>query len=94
MKVGMIGTHYPRASHREEFISRVHQVAEVFQRTPGCLSADCWLSGVGDAVISIVQWESDEAFAAGFAAVEAAGLDIAYDERESQPREILRLVSA
>ncbi|MGV9770842.1 antibiotic biosynthesis monooxygenase [Streptosporangium sp. NPDC003464] len=92
MKVGMVASHYPHASHREEFISRVHQVAEVFRGTAGCLSADCWVSA--DAVISIVQWESEDAFAASFAAITAAGLDLAYDERESRPREILRLVAA
>ncbi|MFD1931281.1 antibiotic biosynthesis monooxygenase family protein [Nonomuraea mangrovi] len=92
MKVGMVASHYPHASYREEFVSRVHQVAEEFRRTPGCLSAECWLSE--DAVISIVRWESEEAFAASLTAVQAAGLDLAYDERESRPREIIRLVAA
>jgi hypothetical protein len=27
MKVGLVGIHYPRPEHRDEFISRVHQVA-------------------------------------------------------------------
>ncbi|WP_244943607.1 antibiotic biosynthesis monooxygenase [Streptomyces inhibens] len=95
MKVGMIASHYPHPSHREEFISRVHRVRKEFLRTPGCLSADYWVSADGDAVISIVQWESEEASAASFAAVQAAGfaLDLAYDERESRPREIVRLVA-
>ena len=44
MKVGLVGTHYPRPEHRDEFISRVHQVAEVLAATPGCLEVDCWLS--------------------------------------------------
>ncbi|MEU7858112.1 antibiotic biosynthesis monooxygenase [Nonomuraea sp. NPDC049141] len=91
MKIGMIASHYPHALHREEFIARVHQVAEVFRGTPGCLSAECWLSD--DAVISIVQWESDEAFAASLAAVQEADLDLAYDEREVRPREIVRIVA-
>ncbi|MFE1172838.1 antibiotic biosynthesis monooxygenase [Streptomyces sp. NPDC058773] len=91
MKVGMVASHYPHAAHREEFISRVHQVREAFLRTPGCLSADCWVSA--DAVISVVQWESEEASAASFAAVQTAGLDLAYDEREIRPREIVRLAA-
>ncbi|MGW6056982.1 antibiotic biosynthesis monooxygenase [Streptomyces sp. NPDC055189] len=92
MKVGMVADHYPHAAHREEFIARVHRVAEEFRRTPGCLSADCWVSD--EAVVSIVQWESEAAFAASFAAVKAAGLDLAYDERESRPRQIRRLTAA
>ncbi|MFF3767442.1 antibiotic biosynthesis monooxygenase family protein [Streptomyces sp. NPDC001922] len=92
MKVGMVASHYPHATHREEFIARVHRVAEEFRRTPGCLSADCWVSD--EAVVSIVQWESEEDYAASFAAVAAAGLDIDFDEREARPREIVRLAAA
>lgn len=91
MKVAMIGHHYPHASHREEFIARVHQVAQVFRGTPGCLSAQCWLSG--EAVVSIVEFESDEAFTASLAVVMAADVDVAYDEREVRPREIVRLTA-
>jgi heme-degrading monooxygenase HmoA len=95
MKSGMVVNHYPHASHREEFISRVQEVAEEFRRTPGCLSADCWLPADGDAVISIVQWESEEASVASFAAVRAAGfaLDPAHGEQETRPREIIRIVA-
>ena len=40
------------------------------------------------------QWESERALTAGFAAVQAAGADFGYDERESRPREVFRLISA
>ncbi|TJZ59054.1 hypothetical protein FCH28_02635 [Streptomyces piniterrae] len=92
MNVGMVAYHYPHAAHREEFISRVRQVRDVMLRTPGCLSGECWASG--DAVISIVRWESEDARAASFAAVAEAGVDVAYDERESRPRDIVPLVAA
>ncbi|MFI5526847.1 antibiotic biosynthesis monooxygenase family protein [Streptomyces platensis] len=91
MKVAMVAHHYPHAAHRAEFIVRVHQVAEAFRGTPGCLSADCWESA--EAVVSIVQWESEEASATSFAAVMSAGLDLAFDEREARPREIVRLAA-
>ncbi|MGE7386348.1 antibiotic biosynthesis monooxygenase family protein [Streptomyces sp. NPDC004126] len=92
MKIGMVAYHYPHPAHRDEFISRVHQVREVMLRTPGCLSGECWVSG--DAVISIVQWESEEARIAGLAAVQEAGVDVTYDERESRPRTIVPLEAA
>ncbi|GAA2901280.1 antibiotic biosynthesis monooxygenase family protein [Nonomuraea rubra] len=93
MKVAMVAHHYPRAEHREEFVARVHRVAEVFRGTPGCLSAEAWLAG--EAVVSIVRWESQEASAASLVAAQgAAGVDIAFDERESRPREIVQLVEA
>ncbi len=94
MKVGFIGIHYPHIPHREEFISRVQRAVEVMRPTPGCLSADCWVTVAGDAVVSTGQWESEEALASSFATAKAAGVDFDYDQRESRPRDILRLVSA
>ncbi|MEU5868375.1 MULTISPECIES: antibiotic biosynthesis monooxygenase family protein [unclassified Nonomuraea] len=92
MNVAMIAKHYPQAAYREEFVGRVRKVAEAFRGMPGCLSAECWLSE--DAVVSIVRWESDEAFAASLAALGTADVDVAFDEREARPREIVRLVAA
>ena len=94
MKVGFVAIHYPHISHRKEFIARVQQAGEVMRQTPGCLSVDCWVTVAGDAVVSTGQWEAEDALAASFAAAKAAGVDFTYDERESRPREILRLVSA
>jgi quinol monooxygenase YgiN len=93
MKIGFVAIHYPHVSHREEFISRVQQAAEVMRPTSGCLSADCWVTVAGDAVVSTGQWESEDALASSFATARAAGVDFDYDERELRPREIFRLVS-
>jgi len=93
MKVGFVAIHYPHSAYREEFILRVQRAAEVMRPTPGCLSADCWVTIAGDAVVSTAQWDSKDAQASSFATARAAGVDFDYDERESRPREILRLVS-
>lgn len=94
MKVGMVALHYPRREHWDEMISRVRHAADVMAATPGCLAVDCWVSGDGQAVVTTGQWESEQALSAGFAAVQTAGVDFGYDERESQPREVFRLTSA
>jgi quinol monooxygenase YgiN len=94
MKVGLVALHYPRPEHRDEMISRVHQAAEVMAATPGCLAADCWVSEDNQAVVTNGQLESEQALTAGFSAVRTAGVDFDYDERESRPREVLKLVSA
>lgn len=75
-------------------ISRVHRAAEVMAATPGCLAAECWLSEDHQAVVTVGQWESEQAMMAGFAAVRTTGVDFDYDERESRPREVFKLVSA
>ncbi|NUT99675.1 MAG: hypothetical protein HOY78_47455 [Saccharothrix sp.] len=93
MKYGMVAFHYPTPDHRDEFVARVRAVAEVFRSTPGCLSAECWLAPDSGAVVSSVRWESKAAFQTGFAAVQAADVDVTFDERESRPREIHRLTS-
>ncbi|MGV9819355.1 hypothetical protein [Nocardia xishanensis] len=61
--------------------------------TPGCLSATYWADEAGDAVVSTVEWASDEAVAATYAAIETGDVDIAFDDRERRPREIIRLRS-
>ena len=94
MTVGFVAIHYPQASQYDDFVSRVQRVADVFRSTPGCLAADCWVTTARDAVISIVQWDTDAAQASSMAAVMAADVDVDYDDRESRPRQILQLVSA
>jgi quinol monooxygenase YgiN len=94
MKVGLVAVHYPRPEHRDEMISRVRQAAEVMAAAPGCLAVDCWVGEGHHTVVTTGQWESEQALSAGFSAVRAAGLDFDYDERESRPREVMKLVSA
>jgi quinol monooxygenase YgiN len=94
MKVGMVALHYPRHEHWDEMISRVRQAADVMAATPGCLAVDCWVSEDGQAVVTTGQWESEQALTAGFSAVQKADVDFSYDERESRPREVFKLIAA
>jgi heme-degrading monooxygenase HmoA len=93
MKVGLVAFHYPSREFHDEMLRRVGQAAEFIASSPGCLEADCWLTEDGQAIVSTGQWESEEAFRAGFAAARAAGIDFRYDEREVRPREIFRLAT-
>jgi len=94
LKVGLVALHYPHPEHRDETTSRVHQAAQVMAATPGCLAADCWVSEDSQALVTTGQWESEQALMAAFSVVRAAGVDFDYDERESRPREVFKLVSA
>ncbi|MGI5262134.1 antibiotic biosynthesis monooxygenase [Streptomyces angustmyceticus] len=91
MTVGFVGVHYPHPTHFDDFITRVHHAVDVLRTTPGCLSAACWVTGEGDAVVSTAQFASDEALAASFAVAQEAGVDFSYDERERLPRQVLTL---
>jgi len=75
-------------------ISRVRRAADVMAATPGCLAAECWVSQDDQAVVTTGQWDSEQARAASFAAVRAAGVDFHYDEREIRPRQVVRLTLA
>ncbi|WP_340682047.1 antibiotic biosynthesis monooxygenase [Amycolatopsis coloradensis] len=94
MTVGFVATHYPHTDHHDEFVARVRRVADVLRCTPGCLAAECWVTAAGDAVVSIVRWESEAAQAASMQALGSAAVDVAFDDREVRPREIVQLVSA
>ncbi|MFC0598154.1 antibiotic biosynthesis monooxygenase [Streptomyces palmae] len=69
MNAGFIAYHYPYADYRDEFARHVAGVARVFRNTPGCLSADCWITTTpdGESVVSIVRTESPQALEAAFA---------------------------
>ncbi|WP_414938981.1 antibiotic biosynthesis monooxygenase [Amycolatopsis sp. cmx-11-51] len=94
MTVGFVATHYPHPEHHDDFVSRVQRVAIALRATPGCLAAECWVTATGDAVVSIVRWESETAQAASMRALGSADVDVAFDDREVRPREIVQLVSA
>jgi quinol monooxygenase YgiN len=88
-----VAIHHPTADQADAMVDRVRAAAEVMSATPGCLEATCWRES-GGAVVTIGKWVSDDALNAAFAAVTAAGVDFEYDERESRPREVLRIVNA
>jgi heme-degrading monooxygenase HmoA len=93
-KVGLVAFHYPRREYAAEMLRRICQAAKFITAAPGCLGADCWLTEDGAAIVTTGQWESAQAFEAGFAAARAAGIDFRYDEREARPRKIFRLADA
>ncbi|MFI9504361.1 antibiotic biosynthesis monooxygenase [Nocardia sp. NPDC052566] len=93
MTVGFVAFHYPEPAYFEEFVERVHRVRDVLESAPGCLSVECWVTSEGDAVVSTGQWDSADAYAASFAAVARADVDVAFDERECRPRQIFTLSS-
>jgi quinol monooxygenase YgiN len=92
MTVGLVAAHYPKVDHAAEMMDRVRAAAEVLINTPGCLEASCWRESNG-AVVTIGKWDSEDALKAGFAAVMSAGVDFDYDNRESRPRDVYRVVS-
>jgi heme-degrading monooxygenase HmoA len=93
MAVGLVAIHYPKAEHAAAMVDRVHAAADVLTGIPGCLEASCWRESNG-AIVTIGKWASEDALRAGFAAIASAGVDFDYDERESRPRDVYRIVSA
>ncbi|WP_328411456.1 antibiotic biosynthesis monooxygenase [Nocardia sp. NBC_00403] len=93
MTVGFVAFRYPVPAHFDEFVARVHKVRAVLRSSPGCLSAECWVTSEGDAVVSTAAWDSDDTYSAAFAAVFSAGVDATFDERECRPRQIFELES-
>ena len=89
MKVGLVAVHYPRDVYRDELIDLFKHAAEVMRQTPGCLGTECWVNTADGSIVTTGRWESDEALNASFA---AAGASTAQDERESRPRDIVKLI--
>jgi quinol monooxygenase YgiN len=93
MSVGLVAIHYPLPEHRDELVQRVRRAAEIMREVPGCLSVGTWTNAADDSIATTGEWESEAALTESFAAVRAAGVDFDYDDREAQPREVIRLVS-
>ncbi len=92
-KVGFVALHYPGDEHRDAFVDRVRAAAAFMASTPGCTAAECWCTADGSAVVSMGFWVSAEAERRSFVAADEAGIDFAFDERETRPRDIIRLVA-
>jgi quinol monooxygenase YgiN len=91
MTVGLVAVHYPTPEYRAELIQRVRRAAEVMATVPGCLDVGCWQEDATGNIVTTGKWESKDAMMAAFAAVAAAAVDFDYDDRESQPRDVLNL---
>ncbi|NMM91956.1 hypothetical protein B2J88_48125 [Rhodococcus sp. SRB_17] len=91
MAVGYIVFHYPASGGLEDLVIRVRQAVDALRSTPGCLTADCWVTHDNDAVVATGRWESDDALAASFSTCRESGVDFTFDERERQPRHTITL---
>ena len=92
MTAGFVGLHYPRPEHFEEFVERVHRVADWFRSAPGARSVEVWATTDDDAVVSIARFDSEEALRAAFTGARELS-EAVFDDRERKPRRIIPLVS-
>ncbi|AEW98691.1 antibiotic biosynthesis monooxygenase [Streptantibioticus cattleyicolor] len=93
MTVGFVAFHYPGPEHFEEFVGRVRTACEFVRTRPACLTAECWVTADGEAVVTTGRFESAEALKAAFAAARDSGVITERDEREHRPREFFTLLS-
>ncbi len=92
MAFRLIAFHYPRPDHHSEMIERIRSATAVLVEQPGCHGVEMWQEEPGGAVVALGVWDSKEQAMAGFDAVSAAGVDLAFDEREERPRQVHNLV--
>ena len=90
---GFIAFHYPKPEHLEEFVDRTRQVRDALQASPGCLSAEIWVTSDGDAVVTNARFETPQELQEALAAGRALGDVVAFDDRECKPRQIFSVTS-
>ncbi|MGH3501564.1 MAG: hypothetical protein ACRDQA_11855 [Nocardioidaceae bacterium] len=91
MAIRMLGIHYPRADSLDDFIQRTCRVAAFLRSQADCLDVDVWRTVAGDAVVSSAVFQTPEALQAALAATRDLP-EIAFDDRETQHRQIFQLV--
>lgn len=94
MTVCLIGVRYPRADYFSDFTNRARLTMERLTGTPGCLSAEWWVTTDQEAVVSVARFTSADTFTTARISIPDANLDFGYDERERQPRQVVVLESA
>jgi hypothetical protein len=89
MSFRIVAFHYPKPEHRTEMVQRLERAAEVLATAPGCIDVEVWKEQSSGALVTTAKFESQRA---GMNALRnAAGkADMAFDERESRPRDIYR----
>ncbi|MFI7061635.1 antibiotic biosynthesis monooxygenase family protein [Kribbella sp. NPDC050124] len=93
MQSGFIAFHYPKPEHLEEFVDRTRQVRDTLQASPGCLSAEIWVTSDGDAVVTNARFATPQELQQALAAGRALGDVVAFDDRERKPRQLISLTS-
>lgn len=93
MRFGFVAYHYPRPDQLEDFIERTRVVRDTFLDQPGCRSAQVWFTPDRDAVVTIVDFDSEEAGQRALGVVGGLGDAVAFDDRELKPRVITALIA-
>jgi quinol monooxygenase YgiN len=89
MTVCLIGVHYPRADYFSEFVKTVRTASDRLLGTPGCLSAEWWVTTDQEAVVSVAHFTSDEAVSTARVKVRESNLVDGYGVRTCQPPQIV-----
>ena len=89
MTVCLIGVHYPRADYFSEFVKTVRKASDRLLGTPGCVSAEWWITTDQESVVSVAHFTSDAAVSSARVKVRESNLADGYDERICQPPQIV-----
>ena len=92
MAFAVVAFHYPKPEHRQELIRRLAAAVEVMATAEGCVDVAYWAERESGALVATATFTSEDGWSRALEAVLAAEVDFAYDERESQPRDVYFLV--
>ena len=91
MSFRLLAFHYPKPEHRTEMLHRLARAVEVMANADGCLGAEYWRDEASGALVATAKFDAKHRCLEALDHT-AAIVDIAYDERESRPREVYHLV--
>ena len=91
MSFRLLAFHYPKPEYRAEMLDRLARAVEVMANADGCLDAEYWQDEASEALVATAKFDSRQRCLDALTRT-AALVDIAYDERESRPREVYHLV--
>ena len=91
MRYLSVAMHYPKPEHVDDLLGAMKRLGEALQTVPGFLEATAWKEPMGNRIVAISTWESQQAFLHAGSIISEAIKDVPFDEWEAEPRELFNL---
>ena len=88
MRYLSLAMHYPKPEHVDDLLGAMRRLGEALQTVPGLLEATAWKEPMGNRIVAISTWESQQAFLNARPVIGEALKDVPFGEREAKPREL------
>ena len=89
MRYLSLAMHYPKPENVDDLLGAMRRLGEALHTVPGLLEATAWKEQMGNRIVAVSTWESQQAFLNARPVIGEAIKDVPFDEWEAKPRELI-----